>query len=561
MTSLNSRNTLFAKTHTSWRALAVAVISAIVAFALAACGSTTSKPAAVKADKDAIIRVNSVEPTGELTPGNVSDTASWKIATQLFDGLVTFTNKGELVMDEAESITPNEDASVYTIKLKGNLKFSDGEPITAKTYARSWSFAANAANGQVGASIFATIKGYDELQKDGVKSDAQLSGLKVIDNQTLQVTLNAPDSSFAYKVGDVAFLPIPSVAYEDIHKFGTNPTVSNGPYVLKEWNVNKDIKLRRNENYAGVRKAKNGGIDYVVYDNLDTAYADLQSGNLDVLDTIPTSVLSNYESNSSIQAFSDGSSAFKSITIPQSMKHFKGEEGALRRQAISYAIDRELVIKKILVNAATPATDFLAPVITGYSKDLAGSEVLKYDAKKAKELWAQADKISKWDGTFTIAYNADGPYKAWVDAVANSISNTLGIKAQGDAYATSKDFSTAVNQRKVSGAFRSGLQSDYPHPEGYLFQAYDSASADGKGLNNGDYKSDEFDKFMDTAAAQTDLNEAIKTYQQSEELLLKDLPVIPLWYDNVAAGASTQMQTVKFNYMGLPSYYELEKQK
>ncbi|MFD0704166.1 ABC transporter substrate-binding protein [Alloscardovia venturai] len=552
----------FNRTWITLKRLVATSATSILVVALAACGSLSSSNstnAKESVDKNATITVNSVEPTGELTPGNVSDTASWKIASQLFDGLVTFTNKGELVMDEAQSITPNEDASVYTIKLKKGLKFSNGESITAQTYAQAWSYAANAAHGQVGASIFATIQGYEDLQRKDVSPDAQLSGLKVLDNQTLQVTLNAPDSSFSYKVGDIAFLPIPSIAYKDMHKFGTNPTVSNGPYVLDKWNVNKDIKIKRNAAYTGIRKAKNAAIDFVVYDSLDTAYADLQSGNLDVLDTIPTSALENYKTDSTIQAFSDGSSAFKSITIPQFIEHFSGEEGNLRRQAISYAIDRDSIVKKILIGAATPATDFLAPVIAGYSKNLNGTDVLKYNPAKAQKLWAQADAISPWSGTFTIGYNADGSYKTWVDAIANSISNVLGIKAEGDAYATSKDFSTAVNQRQIKGAFRSGLQSDYPHPEGYLFQAYDSASADGKGLNNGDYKSTQFDSYMSEAAKQTDLKEAIKTYQRSEELLLKDLPVIPLWYDNVNAGAGQKMKTVKFNYMGLPSYYELQK--
>ena len=81
------------------------------------------------------------------------------------------------------------------------MQFSNGEAITAQTYARAWSYAANAANAQVGASIFATIKGYDGLQAEGVDPNAQLSGLSVVDDRTLQVTLNAPDSSFSYKVG------------------------------------------------------------------------------------------------------------------------------------------------------------------------------------------------------------------------------------------------------------------------------------------------------------------------------------------------------------------------
>lgn len=69
-------------------------------------------------------------------------------------------------------------------------------------------------------------------------------------------------------------------------------------------------------------------------------------------------------------------------------------------------------------------------------------------------------------------------------------------------------------------------------------QAYDSSAADGKGLNNGDYKSDEFDALIDQAAAETDLDKAVSLYRQSERVLLKDLPVIPLWYTNVTAASA-----------------------
>lgn len=169
-----------------------------------------------------------------------------------------------------------------------------------------------------------------------------------------------------------------------------------------------------------------------------------------------------------------------------------------------------------------------------------------------------ADAISPWSGSFRIAYGADSTDKEWVDATVNSIRNVLGIDAQSYPFSTSKELSSAINERKVGAAFKSGLQSDYPHPEGYLVQGYDSSQADGKGLNNGDYKSAEFDALIDKASAQPDLDKAVSTYQEAQKVLLKDLPVIPLWYKNVTAAAGRHVNA-DFNYMGVPDYVNITK--
>ncbi|MCI1936093.1 MAG: ABC transporter substrate-binding protein [Bifidobacteriaceae bacterium] len=542
-------------------------LSAIVAvllgasMALSGCGTSaapTSSTADGTADSTAVITANNTEPGAGLIPGSTADTAGWKVVTLLFDGLVTFSNTGDLVMADAKSITPSKDASVYTITLKPNLQFSNGEKITASTYAKAWSFSANAANGQTGAAIFSTIKGYDDLQDKNSDKDAQLSGLKVINDTTLQVTLAAPDSSFAYKVGDVAFMPLPSVAYKDITAFGRNP-IGNGPYTFESWTHNEEIKLKANSKYAGPRKPANGGITFKIYSDLDAAYADAEAGNLDLLDQVPTSALSTYKNDPDIKAIDKVGPGFKSLTIPQSLKHFSGEEGRLRRKAISMAINRDQLTRKILLGSATPATDFTAPQIAGYSDTLDSDKVLVYNATEAKKLWEQANEISAWSGDFEISYAGDTTDKDWVDAVANSLKNALGINAKSVPFPTSKELSTAILNRTVGTAFKSGMQSDYPHPEGYLVQAYGSDFADGKGLNNGDYKSDEFDSLISQAATQTDLSEAEKTYQKAEKVLLKDLPVIPLWYANVNAATSKEVSNVEINYMGFPQYYKVTK--
>lgn len=540
----------------------IAGVAALIGAGLviAGCGSGTADTADGHggASSGQVVTVNNVEPAAGLIPSNTNDTAGWKVVTQLFEGLVTFSDTGELVYADAKSITPNDDASQYTITLRDELTFSNGEKITAATYARSWSFAANAANGQMGAAIFATIKGYDDLQDEHGDKDAQLSGLEVVDDSTLRVTLSAPDSSFDYKVGDVAFLPLPSEAYDDIDAFGEHP-IGNGPYRLDGWDHDREIRLVPNEQYDGPRTPQNAGVTYQLYTNLDSAYADLLSGNLDVLDSIPNTALATYRDESSIQTFSKPGPSFRSFTIPQNLSHFTGEEGRLRRAAISMAIDRDTIVNKVLRDTATVATDFTAPVIAGHATDLDADGVLAYNVEQAQQLWEQADAISPWDGTFRLAYASDSGSKQWVDAIVNSIRNVLDIDAQSYPFPTQKDFSGAVHDRTIGAAFVQGLQSDYPHPEGYLVQAYDSSAADGKGLNNGDYKSDDFDRLIDQAAMQTTLDGAVDYYRQAEQVLLKDLPVIPLWYGNVTAAAGQHVENVSFSYMGLPEYQNLTK--
>lgn len=539
------------------RRLVTAAAAACCALAmLAGCGSAGGASDA-QATRDSAITVNGTEPTKGLIPSNTNDMAGWRIVSLIYDGLVTFDDSGNLEYVEAKSITPNKDATEYTITLKPNLKFSNGEKITASTYAKSWSFAANAANGQVGASTFATIKGYDELQNAKCDRNAQLSGLHVVNDTTLKVELNQPDSSFPYKVGDIAFLPISSKAIKDPETYGKKP-IGNGPYKVKSWTVNEDLELEKDPSYNGPRKPKNNGIDFRVYQSLNAAYSDLLAGNLDVVDSIPTVALGSYRKERRAKAVNRQGPSFVSFTIPQSLEHFQGEEGRLRRAAISQAIDRNAIAKAIFRNTVTPATDFLAPVIKGHSTKLDTSGVLSYDAAKARDLWKRADAISPWSGSFRIAYGADSTDKEWVDATVNSIRNVLGIDAQSYPFSTSKELSSAINERKVGAAFKSGLQSDYPHPEGYLVQGYDSSQADGKGLNNGDYKSAEFDALIDKASAQPDLDKAVATYQEAQKVLLKDLPVIPLWYKNVTAAAGRHVNA-DFNYMGVPDYVNITK--
>ncbi|PST49467.1 ABC transporter substrate-binding protein [Bifidobacterium callitrichos] len=545
------------------KAFAIAAAVCAVATLVAGCGSSNNSSSTSSSSNSGsnVLNVYASEPQNPLIPGNTNETGGGKPGDLLFARLVSFDAKGNASNEVAESITPNDDATQYTIKLKDGWKFTDGTPVTAESFTKAWSYTANAKNAQKGTSFFSTIAGYDDLQNaDSLKGDEQLSGLKVVDDKTFTVDMSQPDATFPIKVGYLAFAPLPESFYKDPKAFGEAP-VGNGPYKFSKWDHNKEIDLVKNPDYKGNDVPKNDGINFKIYTDDNAAYADIQSGNLDVMESVPASATKTFQKNPKVQAYNKAGSVSQTFTIPSNLEHFQTntEEGQLRRQAISMAINREQLTEKVLGGIATPAVDFTSPLTPGYSDSLKGSENLKFDAAKAKELWAKADAISKYDGQLTFSYNADGGAKPIYDAIVNQLKNNLGINVATNPMPTFQEFRNAVTNRQIKGAFRTGWQPDYPSPENYLFQLYASAAADGNGSNDGDYKNADFDKLMDEAYAAKTTEDANKLYQQSQEILLQQLPAIPLYYSNAVGVAATGVKGFEMNWQNLPVYEELSK--
>jgi len=533
--------------------IGVAAIALAAAGVLVLTGCTSGSPEATDgASTSAVITTNGSEPQNPLVPTNTNEVGGGKILDSIFAGLVYYDAEGAPHNDVAESIETT-DAQNYTIKIRPGLKFTNGEDVTANSFVDAWNYGANTANGpQLSQYFFESIKGFsydDEV--------AELPGLVVVDDTTFTVELNQPESDFPLRLGYSAFYPLPASAFDDIDAFGENP-IGNGPYMLDgegAWKHNEKIDLVVNPDYDGPRTAQNGGLDIVFYATQDAAYADLQGGNLDVLDAIPDGALSTFQDEFGDRSVTQAAAIFQSFTIPDRLAHFSGEEGKLRRAAISKAIDRDEITDVIFSGTRTPAKDFTSPVIDGYSEDIPGADVLDFDADAAKDLWAQADAISPWTGTFQIAYNADGGHQAWVDAVSNQLKNNLGIDASGAPYPTFAEARTAITDRTIETAFRSGWQADYPALFNFLGPLYGT----GAGSNDGDYSSAEFDALLKEGLAETDLDTANATFQKAQEILFTDLPVIPLWYSTVNGAWSQQVENVQFGWNSVPLYYEVTK--
>ena len=500
-----------------------------------------------------IVTVAWGEPENPLIPANTNEVNGGQVLNNLFAGLVYYKADGSWDYDAAESIE-SEDFKTWTVKLKGGQTFSDGTPVDAASFVNAWQWAA------ADPELLNQWWFIDAIAIEGGTYDGgeNTLAMEVVDDTTFTVELAQPRADFPVALGYTVFFPLPESFFEDPEAFGDAP-IGNGPYKIAEdgWIHGEKLSLIPNETYTGPRKAQNGGLDFVVYASQDAAYADLLSDNVDVVDTVPVSALATYKADLGDRAVEQATAVFQSFSINYNLPHFAAdEEGALRRAAISHAINREEITSVIFEGTRTPAEDFTSPVIAGFDPGaIEGSDVLEFDPDKAVELWEQANAIAPWEGTFELAYNADGDHAAWVDATVNSIKNVLGIDAVGLPYPDFAGLRTEVNDRTIKAAFRTGWQFDFPSQANILGAIY----VTGAGSNDSDYSNPEFDDLYREGLSSPTLEEQNEFFNQAQGILFRDLPAIPLWYGAVTTGYSANVENVQFGWDSWPILHEITK--
>jgi oligopeptide transport system substrate-binding protein len=530
--------------------LAPVAAGLLVAVSVAGCGGGVLSP-------DRVL-VNGGEPANPLIPTSTNDSFGGRIIDRLFAGLMSYDAAGKPSPEVARSIDTTDNVN-YRITLKPGWKFTDGSPVTAHSFVDAWNYGALSTNAQLQQDFFSPIDGFDEVSGSR-PGRTTMSGLHVLGDLEFSVRLKAPTIDFILRLGHTAFYPLPDRAFRDMTAFGRNP-IGNGPYQLADspdgpaWEHNVKVDVRPNPDYHGNRMPHNRGLRFELYANLDTAYADLLSGNLDVLETIPPSALPIYKRDLSGNFASGPVAVSHSLDTPLRLPHFAGEEGRLRRLALSAAINRPQICQQIFIGTRSPARDFTARSLPGFDPNLPGNKVLNFDPGRAQELWAQANAISPWRGQYAIAYNADAGHQEWVDAVANSIKNTLGIDAVGAPQPTFAGFRTQITNRTISSAFRAAWQGDYPSMVEFVGPLFGT----GAGSNDVGYSNREFDAALVAAEAAPDLQKSDTLVNEAQRILLHDLPVVPLWDNISVVGWSAEVSKVTVTWNGLPDYENIVK--
>ncbi|MCX5067533.1 ABC transporter substrate-binding protein [Micromonospora lupini] len=512
----------------AWTALPLAVT-----LGLAACGSGGDGGSGGSGNSAVSIQIG--EPK-HLVPTNTTETAGAQVLTGLFSPLVDYDAQNKPYEVAAQSIT-SSDNKVWTIKLKDGFTFHNGQKVTSEDYINAWNYGAYAPNGQDSNYFFEKIAGYPDLQGKEPKAK-EMSGLKKVDDLTFTVTLAEPYIDFRTMLGYTAFYPMPEAAFSApgvLKDSYEQAPIGQGPFKMKgTWQHDSKIDVERYDAYPG-EKPKVQNIEFRIYQQLTAAYADVLADNLDVLPTIPSESLSTAPTDLGDRYQTSPMSSFQFLAFPTFDKDYSSPDV---RKAISMAIDRDEITKSVFKGSQQSARSFVSPVLPGYRENTAG-KAGEFNPTEAKKLYQAAGGPKK----IVISYNGDGGHKDWVDATVNQLKANLGVDAVGVAEPKFADLLTKVEKKTPVGAFRMGWVMDYPTMEDYLGPLY---STNGSSNYYG-YSNPEFDRLVKEGSAAKTQDEAIAKYQQAEDILAKDMPVIPLRFGENVFGHSSKVKNVQMD--------------
>jgi ABC-type oligopeptide transport system substrate-binding subunit len=486
------------------------------------------------------------DPENPLIPSNTTESEGSQIIDSIWTGLTQYnidTAETEYT-GVAESIE-STDSTTWTVTLKDGWTFHDGTPVTAESFVKAWNWAANSENAQGGSYFFTNIEGYDELQgEEGAPPAAtEMTGLKVIDDKSFTVTLKAPFAQFPVTVGYNPFFPLPEAFYADPEAFGEKP-IGNGPFKADEAYVpGEGITLSRYDDYAGEQKANAQTLEYRAYTDIGTGFLDVQAGNLDVQKDLPPDAVGSAKDEFGERYVERPSSAFTYVGFPLYDPRF-GDKRI--RQAFSMAIDREAITEAVFSGTRVPAASAISPVVDGSRDDPCTYCV--YDPTAAKALLDQTDfdvstPVDLW-------FNAGAGHEEWVQAVGNQLRTNLGIEYNLRGDLQFAEYLPLQEQKGMTGPFRLAWSMDYPSPQNYLEPLYSTSALPPAGDNKTFYANPAFDALLTEANAAADNDEAIALYQQAEDLLLEDMPIVPLWFGLEQAVFSERVSNVKIDAFG-----------
>lgn len=514
----------------------------VLALGAAACGGSDDPetPAAGGGEAGGSFTISINNPENPLLPANTTESEGNQVMSALFTGLVEYNAETTEVeySGVAESIE-SEDNTTWTVTLKPDWTFHDGTPVTAASFVDAWNYGALSTNAQGGSYFFANIAGYGDLQAE--TDDAgeivaepvatEMSGLTVVDDTTFTVELATPFAQFPVTVGYTAFYPLPESFYDDPEAFGVQP-VGNGPFTASTpFAQDQGITLAKYADYAG-EAALADTVEVQVISDLNTAYLEVQAGNLDILDTIPAEVITTAPDEFGDRFLTRPSSTFQYLGYPTYDPRF---EDPRVRQAISMAIDRPAITEAIFNGTRVPAYSVISPVVDGSRNEDDGGpcEYCAYDPEAAASLLAEtgfdtSQPIDLW-------FNAGGGHDAWVEAVGNQLRENLGLEYNLRGELEFAEYLPLGDEQGFTGPFRLGWSMDYPSPQNYLEPLFSVAAQPPNGSNSVFYTNPEFDSLVTEGNSADSNDEAIELYQQAEDLLLEDMPLIPMFFGVVQA--------------------------
>ena len=463
----------------------------------------------------AVLHLYGIDPL-TLDPALAGDATSHDFILQIFSGLVTLDNNLQPVPDIADSVALSSDGTVYTFTLKQGVKFQDGRAVTANDFKYSWERACNPATGsQTAEAYLGDIVGAKDMLAGKATS---LSGVKVIDNSTLQVTIDAPRSYFLYKLTyPAAFV----VDKNNVSKGATWWKLPNGtgPFKLQTWVPNTSFILARNTLYYG-DVAKVASVEYKLWAGVperlyETGDIDATDVSLPYIDEV-TDPAGPYLSQLTVTPELNFSYVGFNCTKPPF-------DDPKVRQAFCMAVNKDKLVSLVFKSMVDKADGILPPDMPGYNSQLQG---LEFNPQQALELIKESTygDVSNLPPIVLTTAGYGGEVGSYLEALVNEWRTNLGVEVtirQIDPERFLYD-----TKDELDNMFDSGWSADYPHPQDFL----DILFASNTQNNYGGYSNPAVDDLLVKAGMEQDKAKSLALYQQVEQLLVDDAAVLPLWF-------------------------------
>jgi ABC-type transport system substrate-binding protein len=507
------------------RCLRWAAPAAVVALALAACGSSGnssgtssgSGPAAASSapTHGGTMQVAFQSDPDTLDPQVCYDATCWDNMQMLFDRLYDYkTNTTDLQPEAAASLpTVSANGEVYTIAIRPGMTFSNGKPVTAADFAYTFSRICNPATKSPVVGFWTIVAGCTAFAKHPAGT---VSGIKALSTDSLQITLTQPDAAFKY---------VMAMPHASVIPAGTGPQqaqhpVGSGPFELVSFTPGQSIILKRNPHYWDKSLPYVAGVNEKLGVTPTVQLLELEKGQINLMgDPLPNSDYLTVVKNKALasQVLHRNSLDTYYLTLNTHIKPFNNP---LVREAVSYAINRQFLLKTVN-GQGTPATGFIPPGVIGYTPD---NLVHPLDVAKAKALLAQAGYPH---GFTTTLYNWNTQPWTNLDAPIQQQLAAIGITLKVDPIQESTFFTLAATPGKAPMTLTFWV-ADYPDGSDF-FQALVSCAADiPGGQNYSFYCNKKVDSSINAGLA--DPGAAQGDYVQASKSLLADNPIVPLYY-------------------------------
>lgn len=487
-------------------------------------------------------RGNDTDPA-TLDHHRTSTVSEGRILKDLYEGLVVQNAKGEAIAGTAESWTISDDGLVYTFKLRDNAKWSNGDPVTAHDFHFAFSRIMNPATAAGYASMLFPINNAEDIA--GGKKPLEDLGVKVIDDKTLEITLNTPTPYFLELLTHQTGLPLHKASVEANGDKFTTPgqMVTNGAFKLVSFQPNDKIVMAKNEHFYDAENVQIDTINWIPFEDRSSCMRRFEAKEVHICSDVAAEQMDYVKTNL----------ADNLRIAPYLGVYYLPVKGAADsklkdprvRRAISMVIDREFLADQVWRGTMLPGYSLVPPGIVNYVENppvMAYKDMDILDREdEAKKLLEEAG-VAEGSLTVELRYNTSENNKNTMAAVADNLS-AIGIKGELNEVEGASYF----NYLREDGPYdiaRAGWIGDYNDPQNFLF-----LFGTGISFNYAKWSNPDYDALIAKAASITDLKARADVLAEAEVMFLENVPAIPILYYSSRALVSDQVGGYEDNLM------------